>query len=62
MEKIYVRADRAHEILDVSRTTFWRMSKVDSFPSKKKIHGVSLYSIQEIVDWVESHSQNSQAS
>jgi predicted DNA-binding transcriptional regulator AlpA len=58
MTQIYVRADKAHEILDVSKTTFWRMSKTEGFPNKRKIQGVSLYYIQEIIDWVESHSDS----
>jgi predicted DNA-binding transcriptional regulator AlpA len=58
MTQIYIRADKAHEILDVSKTTFWRMSKTEGFPNKKKIQGVSLYSIQELIEWVESHSDS----
>ena len=56
MEKEYVRACNAHEILDVSKTTFWRMTKADDFPKKRKIMGVALYSIKELRKWIDDHA------
>lgn len=55
-EQKYVRASKAHEIIDVSKTTFWRMTKESSFPKKRKIMGNSLYSISELIEWIDSHA------
>jgi len=50
----YIRAYRAHEIFDISKTTFWRLSKEDDFPKKRKVHGATLYSILELREWFDS--------
>lgn len=52
--KEYVRAGHAHEIFDVSKTSFWRFSKLDGFPKKRVIFGIVLYSVAELKNWIDS--------
>ncbi len=57
MEKKYIRATKAHEILDVSRTKFWRLTKHDDFPKKRNLFGSVVYKIQELIEWVDSKAE-----
>jgi len=56
-DKEYIRAGKAHELFDISRTTMWRFTKEDSFPKKRKIMGVTLYSISELREWFDSFEE-----
>jgi predicted DNA-binding transcriptional regulator AlpA len=51
----YIKASKAHNLFGVSRTTFWRFSKEEGFPKKRVIMGVTLYSIKELRNWLDSH-------
>jgi len=56
--QIYIRACRAHEIFDVSKTTFWRFTKEESFPKKRRVLGTVCYSIEELTSWFDSCAES----
>lgn len=52
--QLYARAKEAHEVLGISRTAFWRLTKKDDFPKKITLGGSVVYKISEIVEWVDN--------
>jgi len=54
----YIRAGKAHEIFDVSKTTFWRFTKEEGFPQKRRVLGAVCYSIKELRKWFDGFAES----
>ena len=52
--QLYARAGEAHEVLGISRTSFWRLTKKPDFPKKITLSGAVVYKISELVEWVDA--------
>jgi len=55
--QLYARAGEAHEILGISRTSFWRLTKKDDFPKKITLAGAVVYKISELVEWADKQRE-----
>ena len=56
--QLYVRAGAAHEIFGVSKTTFWRLTKTEGFPKKRRFGGASAYKIAELEAWADAQCED----